>query len=99
MSKEKDRCHKTTHYEQTSKKALITRIHRIKGQVEGIEKTIDNERHCDDVIIQISAVYKALKSLGEEMLLNHMKTCMIDDIKNEHYETVEEVMDLCRRLV
>lgn len=99
MSREKDRCHKKTHRSAEDQKKLISRIHRIKGQIEGIERMIYDDRHCDDVIIQISAVHSALKSLGQEMLLNHMKTCMVEDIQNKKYESIDEVMDLCKRLV
>ena len=60
---------------------------------------IEEERHCDDVLVQISAICNALKSLGHEVLLNHMKTCMVDDISNGKYETIDEVMELCKRMM
>lgn len=75
------------------------RLNIIIGQVNGINKMIDDDRHCSDILIQISAVDKALKSLGQEILVNHMKTCMVDDIKNERYNSIDEVMDLCRKLI
>ena len=60
---------------------------------------VQDDRHCDDILIQISAVSSALKSLGQEILLNHMKTCVVDDIKNDKPDTIDEVMELCRRLI
>lgn len=60
---------------------------------------ICEDRYCGDIMVQISAVNNAMKSLGQEMLLNHMKTCMVDDINNKKYETIDEVMDLCRRMM
>ena len=67
--------------------------------MNGIYKMVEDDRHCAEILIQVSAVDKALKSLGQELLLNHMKTCMVDEIKNDHIESIDEVMELCRRLI
>ena len=60
---------------------------------------IEEDRYCDDILIQISAINKSLKSLGNEMLKSHLSTCVVDDIKNNNYESIDEVMDLFRKLV
>lgn len=99
MSKECDRCKKLVHRSREEKQSYIKRLNRIEGQVRGINKMVDEDRHCDDIMIQISAVSNALKSLGQEILLNHMKTCMVEDINNKKYDTIDEVMDLCRRMM
>ncbi len=92
-----DKCHKLKHREEDIEVNYIKRLNRIEGQVRGISKMITDNRHCDDVLIQISAVKKSLESLGREILENHMKTCMVDDIKNNKYETIDEVIKLIRR--
>ncbi len=92
-----DKCHKLKHREEDVETNYIKRLNRIEGQVRGISKMITDNRHCDDVLIQISAVKKSLESLGREILENHMKTCMVDDIKNNKYETIDEVIKLIRR--
>lgn len=51
---------------------------------------IVNERYCDDVLIQISSTVNALKSVDNEILKSHMKTCMVKDIKDEKYEVVDD---------
>lgn len=51
---------------------------------------IVNERYCDDVLIQISSTINALKSVDNEILKSHMKTCMVKDIKDEKYEVVDD---------
>lgn len=99
MKKECERCKKKSHRSETEKQDYIKRLNRINGQINGIAKMIEDDRHCDDIMIQISASSNALKSLGQEILLNHMKTCMVEDIKNEKYETIDEIMELCRRLM
>lgn len=92
-----DKCHKLKHREEDIEVNYIKRLNRIEGQVRGISKMITDNRHCDDVLIQISAIKKSLESLGREILENHMKTCMVDDIKNNKYETIDEVIKLIRR--
>lgn len=92
-----DKCHKLKHREEDIEVNYIKRLNRIEGQVRGISKMITDNRHCDDILIQISAVKKSLESLGREILENHMKTCMVDDIKNNKYETIDEVIKLIRR--
>lgn len=99
MTKESDRCKKLEHRTFDEKHNYVKRLNRIEGQVRGINKMIEEDRHCDDILIQISAVNSALKSLGQEILANHMKTCMVEDINNKHYETIDEVLELWRRMM
>jgi DNA-binding FrmR family transcriptional regulator len=58
------------------KDALAKRLHRIEGQVRGIERMIDEDRYCIDVITQISAVTTALESLAFTILDDHVKHCV-----------------------
>lgn len=80
------------------KNNYIKRLNRIEGQIKGITKMVEEDRYCDDILIQISAASSALKALGNEILLNHMKTCMIEDINNGNLESIDEVMSIYRRL-
>ncbi|MEE0014831.1 MAG: metal-sensitive transcriptional regulator [Bacilli bacterium] len=77
---------------------LVRRLRIISGQISGIEQMIINDRYCDDVLIQISSTTNALKSLGNEILKSHMKTCMVKDIKDEKYEVIDDVLDLFSKL-
>ncbi len=81
------------------KSSSLRRLKLITGQVNGINKMVEDDRNCEDILIQISAVSNALKSLGEEILFDHMKNCMTNDIKNNKLESIDEVIDLCRRLM
>jgi DNA-binding FrmR family transcriptional regulator len=58
------------------KTALARRLHRIEGQVRGIERMVDEDRYCIDVLTQISAVSKALDALALEVLDDHVKHCV-----------------------
>lgn len=79
-------------------KALKNRIHRMVGQLNGIEKMIDENRYCGDVLVQISAVEKALQNFGYIVLQDHLETCVADDIKEGKLESMDEVVELIRRL-
>ncbi len=79
--------------------AYTKRLNKIEGQIRGINKMVNNNRNCEEVLIQIAAVTKSLKSLGQELLKSHMETCMVEDIKNNKLESINEVMDLFRKLV
>src|SRR5207244_823805 len=59
-----------------NKAALVTRLHRIEGQVRGIEKMVDEERYCIDILTQISAATTALESLAVEILDDHVRHCV-----------------------
>lgn len=58
------------------KEALVKRLHRIEGQVRGIERMVEDERYCIDIITQVSAVTTALESLGLEVLNQHVESCV-----------------------
>lgn len=80
------------------KKYLTKRLNIIEGQVRGIKEMVSNDRYCADILIQLSAISKGLESLGEEIIKNHLNTCLVEDIKNDNYESLNEIMDLYRRL-
>jgi CsoR family transcriptional regulator, copper-sensing transcriptional repressor len=58
------------------KEALVRRLHRIEGQVRGIERMVEDNRYCIDVLTQISAVNTALESLAFQILDEHVKHCV-----------------------
>jgi DNA-binding FrmR family transcriptional regulator len=58
------------------KEAMVKRLHRIEGQVRGIERMVEDDRYCIDVLTQISAVSKALDALALEVLDEHVKHCV-----------------------
>ena len=68
-----------THYGYVSdKEALVKRLHRIEGQVRGIERMLEQERYCIDILTQISAITTALDSLGLKILGDHVNSCVAD---------------------
>lgn len=91
-------CVRTKHRTENEKKNLKRRLKILSGQISGIEQMIDNDRYCDDVLLQISSATNALKSLGTEILKNHMETCMIDEINKGNNEVVKDIISLMGKL-
>ena len=67
-----------THGYVGDKDALVKRLHRIEGQVRGIERMVEEERYCIDILTQISAVSTALESLAFKLLDDHVNHCVAD---------------------
>jgi len=53
----------------------VKRLRRIEGQVRGLQKMVDDDRYCADILMQISSVHEALRSVGRELMRNHLKHC------------------------
>ena len=62
--------------EADNKEGMIKRLHRIEGQVRGIERMVDEERYCIDILTQIGAVTTALESLAQKLLEDHANHCV-----------------------
>jgi DNA-binding FrmR family transcriptional regulator len=60
----------------------LHRLRRIEGQVRGLQKMIDEDRYCADILTQISSVHEALRSVGRELMRNHLKHCATNAIAN-----------------
>lgn len=89
---------KTKERTEEEKKKLIRRLNIIAGQVNGLQQMVTDDRYCADILMQISSTTNALKSLGNEILKNHMKNCMVEDIKKGNLEVIEEILDLVNKL-
>lgn len=94
MKKKCENCIRTKHRTEEEKKDLNRRLKIIAGQVNGIGQMIDDDRYCDDVLLQVASATNALKSLGNEILKSHMKSCMVEDIENGNLEVIDDILDL-----
>jgi CsoR family transcriptional regulator, copper-sensing transcriptional repressor len=72
------------------KDALVKRLHRIEGQVRGIERMVEDDRYCIDILTQISAVNTALESLAFKVLDEHVNHCVTDAIASGNKEAAAE---------
>lgn len=80
------------------KKNFIIRLNKIEGQIRGVRQMIENDRSCDDVLIQVSSVIKGLNSFGNELLRDHLSTYVVEKMKNDQIEVVDEIVTLFGRL-
>ena len=80
------------------KKALVVRLRRIKGQVEGLERMIESDADCSDVLMQVVSAREALKSFSQEVIEAHMHEC-IDGAANqaEGKREIRALLDVLRR--
>ena len=80
------------------KHSIGTRLRRIEGQVRGLQKMVEEERYCADVLMQLSSVQEALRGVGRTLLHNHLKYCVTEAIRAqepEHADAMyEELMEL-----
>ena len=79
-------------------KNLKNRLHRMMGQLNGIEKMLDEGRYCGDILIQISAIESALQALGYIVLQDHLETCVREKVKEDDEEVMNEVLTLIKKL-
>jgi DNA-binding FrmR family transcriptional regulator len=76
----------------------LTRLRRIEGQVRGLQKMVEEDRYCADVLTQISSVHEALRSVARELMRNHLKHCASAAIRggdasaNAMYDELVELM-------
>jgi len=78
----------------------LKRLRRIEGQVRGLQKMVDDDRYCADILTQISSVQEALRGVGRELMRNHLKHCATSAIKAgpEQAEPMyDEIIDLMYR--
>jgi DNA-binding FrmR family transcriptional regulator len=75
----------------------LKRLRRIEGQVRGLQKMVEDDRYCADVLTQIASVQEALRSVGRELMRNHLKHCATHAIRHgegEAEEMYDEIIDL-----
>ena len=75
----------------------LTRLRRIEGQIRGLQKMVDEDRYCADILTQISSVQEALRGVGRELMRNHLKHCATGAIRSggeEADQMYDELVDL-----
>lgn len=92
-------CHKTKKRSEEEHRRLINRLSRIEGQIRGIKKMIDEDAYCIDILTQASAANAALNSFNKELLAEHIRTCVADDVRNGREDTIEELVTTLQKLM
>lgn len=81
---------------EQKKKQLISRLRRIEGQVHGIQRMIETDRYCIDILTQTASIVSALKAVEDQVMEQHLHTCVTEAIASndstQRQEKLEEVM-------
>ena len=89
---------KHTHRASDNKSKLVNRLNRLEGQIRGIKSMVEEDVYCDDILIQVAAVKSALDAFSSSLFEEHLKTCVVRDIKANNPEIIEEVLTTIKRL-
>ena len=81
------------------KRSVLTRLRRIEGQIRGLQKMVEEERYCADVLTQVSSVQEALRGVGRAMLHNHLRHCAAEAIRSGDDARTEAMYDEIMELV
>ena len=90
---------KLKHRDEKEYKRLISRLHRIEGQVRGIKRMVETDRYCIDILMQVTAIQSALNSFNKELLGQHIKTCVVHDIREGKDDVVDELVCTLQKLM
>ena len=89
-------CHKTKQRSEEEYTKLIHRLNRIEGQIRGM---VEKSAYCPDILVQVAAANAALNAFTKELLANHIKTCVADDIRAGRDETIDELVCTLQKLM
>lgn len=78
---------------------LIKRLNRIEGQVRGVKKMLEEDRYCVDILTQVSAITCGLNAFNKKLLANHIKSCVVQDIRNGDDSVVDELCETLQKLM
>lgn len=92
-------CHKTRLRSEEELKKLSNRLSRIEGQVRGLREMLQKDVYCTDILIQVSAVNAALNSFSKELLNEHLRTCVADNIRQGNDQVIDELVEVFRKLL
>lgn len=90
---------KTKERDDKEYKDLMNRLKRIEGQVRGVEGMLENDAYCTDILMQVSAITSALNSFNKALLANHMRTCVVDNIRDGNEEVIDELVTTLQKLM
>lgn len=92
-------CHKTKERSEDEYKRLMNRLSRIEGQIRGIKGMVEKSAYCTDILVQVAAVNAALNAFNRELLSNHIRTCVADDIRKGNDEVIDDLLCTLQKLM
>ncbi len=92
-------CHKTKQRPQDELKKLLNRLSRIEGQIRGIRGMVEKGAYCTDILVQSAAVTAAVNAFNRDLLANHIRTCVADDIRDGKDEVIDELVATLQKMM
>ena len=90
---------KTKERTDKERRDLMNRLKRIEGQVRGIRGMVEKGVYCPDILVQSAAVTAAMNAFNRELLSDHIRTCVVDDIRGGNDETIDELLKTLQKLM
>jgi len=90
---------KTKHRDEEELRSLSNRLSRIEGQVRGVKKMLEEDAYCTDILTQISAIQAALNAFNKELLANHIRTCVAENIRAGKDEVIDDLVNTLQKLM
>ncbi len=91
--------HKTKHRDDAEMSSLNNRLKRVEGQIRGIQNMLLQDAYCTDILVQTAAVQAALNAFKRELLENHIRTCVVHDIKAGNEEVITDLVNTIQKLM
>ena len=92
-------CERKKERDEKEYKDLMNRLSRIEGQVKGVKAMVDDDRYCVYILTQVSAIQSALNAFSKNLLANHIKSCVVNDIKNGNEQVVDELCETIKKMM
>ena len=92
-------CHKTKERSPEEYKRLCNRLSRIEGQIRGIRGMLDRNAYCPDILAQAAAANAALNAFSRELLSQHIRSCVVHEVKAGKEEVIDELLDTLQKLM
>lgn len=92
-------CHKTKERDDAERKRLCNRLSRIEGQIRGIRGMVEKNAYCTDILVQSAAVNAAINAFNRDLLANHIRTCVAQDIRDGEDSVIDELVTTLQKLM
>lgn len=92
-------CKRTKVRQGDEKKRLMHRLNRMEGQIRGIKGMLEKDAYCTDILTQVAAVRAAMNSFTKELLAQHIRTCVAQDIRDGKDGTIDDLVATLQKLM
>ena len=99
MTQEDCCCNRTKERSREEYRRLIHRLNRIEGQVRGIRGMLEKNAYCTDILAQVAAANAALNAFSRELLAEHIRTCVAQDIRSGKDDVIDELLATLQKLM